>query len=162
MIGLIANIVMFIVWAIVMYKLIKAEKKVKKKNETIEYLKSDNRSLELLLEGAEANHLKIYKNPQYTTYEDLFDNEPGLNYKGANKTMGYVIEVNNGIYLVEEKTDTYKYWECHGTLIEYERFTFTNDAFKATNYSNLETARKYAKQCGGRVLQHKPNLEVVE
>ena len=41
-------------------------------------------------------------------------------------------------------------------------FTCTEDAFKATRYKEWMAAKERAEKCGGRVLQHKPNLEVVE
>ena len=75
---------------------------------------------------------------------------------------GYLIEVNDGIYLVEKGYDAYEYFKKAGTLPAYTFFLFTENIFKATYYKDLKTAKEYAKKCGGRVLQHKPNLEVVE
>lgn len=75
---------------------------------------------------------------------------------------GYLIEVNDGIYLVEKRYDAYEYWKNHGTLPASSFFSFTKNVFKASYYKDLKTAKEYAEKCGGRVLQHKPNLEVVE
>lgn len=75
---------------------------------------------------------------------------------------GYLIEVNDGIFLVEKRYDAYEYWKNNGTLPASSFFSFTKNVFKANYYKDLKTAKEYAEKCGGRVLQHKPNLEVVE
>lgn len=145
-IGLIANIVMFLVWAYTMYRCIKAKKKVKKLKKKNEFLKTEKQILDKGRKELE----------QYIGYLETKKVQKVIN-------MGkYIVEVNKGIYLVEEESDAYKYWKKHGNLINFGSFRFTKDAFKATTYTDLIVAKQNAKSCGGRVLQHKPNLEVVE
>ena len=74
---------------------------------------------------------------------------------------GYLIEVNDGIYLVEKGYDAYEYFKKLALYLLLH-FSFTENVFKATYYKDLKKAKEYAKKCGGRVLQHKPNLEVVD
>lgn len=142
--------IMFLCWVVTMNMYRKANKNVTK-------LRSDNRRLKMEIEGRNANHLAVYKESQKTKSENTSNNKTGVNYM-----KGYLIEVNDGIYLVEEGCDTYEYWKNHGTLPTSSFFSFTKNVFKASYYKDLNTAKEYAKKCGGRVLQHKPNLEVVE
>lgn len=144
---LIAIAILSILWAISTYKWVRAEKKAKKLDERIFTLQHKNRNLELDLKG-----LETYK---------MF--QGGLKTQGVDCMGKYIIEVNEGVYLIVNKSDAYEYWEKHGTLLNSEKFTFTKEYFKATRHDNLSVAKYYASQCGGRILQHKPNLlEVVE
>ncbi|MBI5972212.1 hypothetical protein [Staphylococcus caledonicus] len=143
---IISNVVMFVVWLFVMYKWIKAEKKNESLEDGCYHLEKDKISLDKKLVELEKHITNLE-----TKKTQEVDN------------MGsYIVEVNNGIYLVKEQCDAYEYFKKYKVLPPSGFLTFTRDAFKATNYLDLEAARKYAKQCGGRVLQHKPNLEVVE
>lgn len=144
---LIAIAILSILWAISTYKWVRVEKKAKKLDERIFTLQHKNRNLELDLKGVE-------------TYK-MF--QGGLKTQGVDCMGKYIIEVNKGVYLIVNKSDAYEYWEKHGTLLNSEKFTFTKEYFKATRHDNLSVAKYYASQCGGRILQHKPNLlEVVE
>ncbi|MEN2381729.1 hypothetical protein [Staphylococcus warneri] len=143
---LIAIAILSILWAISTYKWIRAEKKAKKLDERIFTLQHKNRNLELDLKGLET----------YKMFQD------GLKKQGVDCMGKYIVEVNEGVYLIVNKSDTYEYWEKYGTLLNSENFTFTKEPFKATRYDELSVAKYYASQCGGRILQHKPNLEVVE
>lgn len=129
----------------------------RKTNKNISKLRSDNRRLKMDIEGMNANHLAVYKESQKTKKKNTSNNKTGVSYM-----EGYLIEVNDGIYLVEKGYDAYEYFKKAGTLPASTFFLFTENVFKATYYKDLKTAKEYAKKCGGRVLQHKPNLEVVE
>lgn len=129
----------------------------RKTNKNISKLRSDNRRLKMDIEGMNANHLAVYKESQKTKKKNTSNNKTGVSYM-----EGYLIEVNDGIYLVEKRYDAYEYWKNHGTLPASSFFSFTKNVFKASYYKDLKTAKEYAEKCGGRVLQHKPNLEVVE
>ncbi|MGX0480064.1 type II secretory pathway pseudopilin PulG [Staphylococcus pasteuri] len=143
---LIAIAILSILWAISTYKWVRAEKKAKKLDERIFTLQHKNRNLELDLKGLET----------YKMFQD------GLKKQGVDCMGKYIVEVNEGVYLIVNKSDAYEYWEKYGTLLNSENFTFTKEYFKATRYDELSVAKYYASQCGGRILQHKPNLEVVE
>lgn len=129
----------------------------RKTNKNISKLRSDNRRLKMDIEGMNANHLAVYKESQKTKKKNTSNNKTGVSYM-----EGYLIEVNDGIFLVEKRYDAYEYWKNNGTLPASSFFSFTKNVFKANYYKDLKTAKEYAEKCGGRVLQHKPNLEVVE
>ncbi|MGX0340942.1 hypothetical protein [Staphylococcus hominis] len=143
-------VIMTLCWLITMSK-------YRKTNKNISKLCSDNRRLKMDIEGMNANHLAVYKESQKTKKKNTSNNKTGVSYM-----EGYLIEVNDGIYLVEKGYDAYEYWKNHGTLPASSFFSFTKNVFKASYYKDLKTAKEYAKKCGGRVLQHKPNLEVVD
>ncbi|MCC8990479.1 MAG: hypothetical protein LM516_06885 [Staphylococcus sp.] len=144
---LIAIAILSILWAISTHKWVRAEKKAKKLDERIFTLQHKNRNLELDLKGLET----------YKMFQD------GLKKQRVDCMGKYIIEVNEGVYLIVNKSDAYEYWQKHGTLLNSENFNFTKEYFKATRYDELSVAKYYASQCGGRILQHKPNLlEVVE
>ncbi|AXZ23709.1 hypothetical protein RIU93_03955 [Staphylococcus warneri] len=143
---LIAIATLSILWAISTYKWVRAEKKAKKLDERIFTLQHKNRNLELDLKGLET----------YKMFQD------GLKKQGVDCMGKYIVEVNEGVYLIVNKSDAYECWQKHGTLLNSENFNFTKEYFKATRYDELSVAKRYASQCGGRILQHKPNLEVVE
>lgn len=143
-------VIMTLCWLITMSMYRKANKNISK-------LRLDNRRLKMDIEGMNANHLAVYKESQKTKKKNTSNNKTGVNYM-----EGYLIEVNDGIYLVEKGYDAYEYFKKAGTLPASTFFLFTENVFKATYYKDLKTAKEYAKKCGGRVLQHKPNLEVVE
>ncbi|PTU83411.1 hypothetical protein BUZ67_01535 [Staphylococcus pasteuri] len=144
---LIAIAVLSILWAISTYKWVRAEKKVKSLELDKTFLNKDRVELE--------EHIKFLERDK-TMFQD------GLKKQGVDCMGKYIIEVNEGVYLIVNKSDTYEYWKKHGTLLNSENFTFTKEFFKATRHDNLSVARYYASQCGGRILQHRPNLEVVE
>ncbi|NCA39199.1 hypothetical protein GBL57_10485 [Streptococcus equi] len=133
---LIAVAILSIMWAISTYKWVRAEQKVKE-------LQQDKHGLQL-------DKLNLKREVGWLKNKD--NDQQGI----------FVVEVNKGIYLVALESDAYKHWKEHGTLINFGSFRFTKDAFKATTYRDLAVAKQNAKSCGGRVLQHKPNLEVVE
>lgn len=131
-IGLIANIVMFLVLAYTMYRCIKAEKKVKALQQDKHGLQLEKLDLE-----REAAWLKNKDNDQQGTF---------------------VVEVNKNIFLKEKclpsNIDTGNYYDdIYFAFVELQR---------ASIFHSLNEAIRYAQKCGGRVLQHKPNLEVVE
>ncbi|MCE3022556.1 hypothetical protein [Staphylococcus pasteuri] len=125
-IGLIANIVMFLVWAYTMYRCIKAEKKVKE---------LDSKNIDLI---DDRTHLQ----------RKLGEMEDKDNKRNLGK---YVVELNDEVYLMEKHINFYR-----------DTYIITNNAFEALSYEDLESAKEDAHIFGGKVLQHKPNLEVVE
>lgn len=145
---LIAIAILSILWAISTYKWVRAEEKVKSLELDKTFLNKGRVELE-----EQINFLERDK----TMFQD------GLKKQGVDCMGKYIIEVNKGVYLIVNKSDAYEYWQKHGTLLNSEKFTFTKEYFKATRHDNLSVAKYYASQCGGRILQHKPNLlEVVE
>lgn len=149
-IKIISIILLLFLWAYILYRWMKTERELDK-------LRSDNRRLKMDIEGMNANHLAVYKESQKTKKKNTSNNKTGVSYM-----EGYLIEVNDGIYLVEKGYDAYEYFKKAGTLSASTFFLFTENVFKATYYKDLKKAKEYAKKCGGRVLQHKPNLEVVD
>lgn len=143
---LIAIAILSIMWAISTYKWVRAEQKVKELKKKNDFFKTEKKFWE----------------------KECIELEQHISYLETKKTQKvinmekYIVEVNKGIYLVEVESDAYKHWKEHGTLINFGSFRFTKDAFKATTHRDLAIAKQNAKSCGGRVLQHKPNLEVVE
>ncbi|AYX83227.1 hypothetical protein [Staphylococcus haemolyticus] len=139
-ISLTATLIMFIMWMFTMHKWMEAKRESDAKDLTIATLRDNNRS--------------FWKEEARKFQRDL---------ENQTDTIGkYIVEVNKGTYLVECEHDAYEYWKNHGTVPTSYFFSFTENPFKATHYGKLETAKKHAKKCGGRVVQHKPNLEVVE
>lgn len=63
----------------------------------------------------------------------------------------YVVELNDEVYLMEKHINFYR-----------NTYIITDNVFEALSYENLESAKEDAHIFGGKVLQHKPNLEVVE
>ena len=63
----------------------------------------------------------------------------------------YVVELNDEVYLVK------KYINSYGNTC-----IITDNIFEALSYDDLDSAKEDARNFNGRVLQHKPNLEVVK
>lgn len=137
---LIAIAILSILWAISTYKWVRAEKKAKKVDERIFTLQHKNRNLELDLKG-----LETYKRFQET-----------------NRVSGYLVEVKEGIYLKRIiNIDGYpkpvnELGILYGTCYDFVSID------QASEFRSIHEARVYARKCGGRILQLKPNLEVVE
>ncbi|MEK4168422.1 hypothetical protein NST64_03420 [Staphylococcus sp. FSL W8-1268] len=128
----------------------KTERKLESKGIEISNLKRD---VEYWKDLAEKRRTELITNEIKAEYE--------VEYQ-TNTIGKYIVEVNKGTYLVECKHDAYEYWKKHGLFPTTTIFTCTENALKATHYRKWETAKKCAEICGGRVLQHKPNLEVAE
>lgn len=124
--GLIANIVMFLVWAYAMYRWTKAEKKVKELVRKNTDLIDDREHLQRKLVEME-----------------YIDNKCNIGK--------YVVELKDEVYLMEKHINFYR-----------NTYIITDNVFEALSYENLESAKEDAHIFGGKVLQHKPNLEVVE
>lgn len=124
--GLIANIVMFLVWAYAMYRWTKAEKKVK----------------ELVRKNTDLIDDREHLQRKLVEMEDK-DNKCNIGK--------YVVELNDEVYLVK------KYININGNTC-----IITDNIFEALSYDDLFSAKEDALSFNGRVLQHKPNLEVVE
>ncbi len=72
--------------------------------------------------------------------------------KDNKRNLGkYVVKLNDEVYLMNKHVSLYG-----------KAYITTDNAFEALSYENLELAKEDAHILGGRVLQHKPNLEVVE
>ncbi|AYY62105.1 hypothetical protein EGX64_06205 [Staphylococcus epidermidis] len=136
LVGLIANIVMFLLWAYTMYRWIKAEKKVKRLDSKNTDLIDDRTHLQRKLAEMEDLQRKLYE----------------MIYKDNKRNTGkYVVELKDEVYLVKKYINSYR-----------DTYIITDNVFEALSYENLESAKEDAHIVGGRVLQHKPNLEVVE
>lgn len=123
---LIAIAILSILWAISMYKWVRAEKKIKE-------LVSKNTEL-----IDDRKHLQ----------RKLVETEDKDNKCNIGK---YVVELNDEVYLVKKYINSYR-----NTCI------ITDNIFEALSYDDLFSAKEDALIFNGRVLEHKPNLEVVE
>lgn len=73
-------------------------------------------------------------------------------YKDNENNVGkYVVELKKGVYLLKKHIDIYM-----------DTCIITDNVFEALSYNDLDSAKEDAHRFNGRVLQHKPNLEVVE
>lgn len=63
----------------------------------------------------------------------------------------YVVELKDEVYLAKKHINFYR-----------DTYIITDNVFEALSYKNLGSAKEDARILGGKVLQHKPNLEVVE
>lgn len=149
-IKIISIILLFFLWAYILYRWMKTERKLENKGIEISNLKRD---LAYWRDSAKEGRTKLIANRMKVECE--------VEYQ-SNTIGKYIVEVNKGTYLVECEHDAYEYWKKHGTFPPPVIFTCTEDAFKATRYKEWKAAKERAEKCGGRVLQHKPNLEVVE
>lgn len=149
-IKIISIILLFFLWAYILYRWMKTERKLESKGREISNLKRD---VEHWKDLAEERRTKLIANRMKAECE--------VEYQ-INTIGKYIVEVNKGTYLVECKHDAYEYWKKHGLFPTTTIFTCTENALKATRYRKWDTAKKCAEKCGGRVLQHKPNLEVAE
>lgn len=149
-IKIISIILLFFLWAYILYRWMKTERKLESKGTEISNLKRD---LAYWRDAAKEGRTKLIANRMKAECEVEYQVD----------TIGkYIVEVNKDVYLVECKSDAYEYWKKHGTFPPPVIFTCTENAFKATCYKEWKAAKERAEKCGGRVLQHKPNLEVVE
>lgn len=146
----ISIILLFFLWAYILYRWKKTERELESKVTEISNLKRD---LAYWRDSAKEGRTKLIANRMKAECE--------VEYQ-TNTIGKYIVEVNKGTYLVECKHDAYEYWKKYSTFPPPVIFTCTEDALKATRYRKLETAKERAEKCGGRVLQHKPNLEVAE
>lgn len=72
--------------------------------------------------------------------------------KDNKRSLGkYVVELKDEVYLAKKHINSYR-----------DTYIITDNVFEALSYENLESAKEDAHIVGGKVLQHKPNLEVVE
>lgn len=73
------------------------------------------------------------------------------NKDNKNNIGKYVVELKKGVYLVK------KYIGSYGNTC-----IITDNVFEALSYDDLYSAKEDACSFNGRVLEHKPNLEVIE
>ena len=73
------------------------------------------------------------------------------NKDNKNNIGKYVVELKKGVYLVK------KYIGSYGNTC-----IITDNVFEALSYDDLYSAKEDACSFNGRVLEHKPNLEVVK
>lgn len=72
--------------------------------------------------------------------------------KDNKRSLGkYVVELKDEVYLAKKHINSYR-----------DTYIITDNVFEALSYENLGSAKEDARILGGKVLQHKPNLEVVE
>lgn len=129
---LIAIAILSILCAISTYKWVKSEKKVKK-------LEEDKHEVQL-------DKLQLKREVSWLKNKD--NNEQGT----------YVVEVNKDIFLKKMYIPNHIEIADHFDGIY---FTFVG-LEQASIFRSLSEAKVHAKKCGGKVLQHKPNLEVIE
>lgn len=73
------------------------------------------------------------------------------NKDNKNNIGKYVVELKDEVYLAKKHINSYR-----------DTYIITDNVFEALSYKNLGSAKEDARILGGKVLQHKPNLEVVE
>lgn len=148
-ISLTATLIMFITWMFTMHKWkeVKRESESKLESKGIE-ISNLKRDLAYWKDLAEERRTKLIANRMIAEYEWM--NEYEVEYQ--TDTIGkYIVEVNEGTYLVKKYINDYR-----NTCI------ITDNIFEALSYDDLDSAKEDARSFNGRVLEHKPNLEVVE
>lgn len=73
------------------------------------------------------------------------------NKDNGNNIGKYAVELKKEVYLVKKYINDYR-----NTCI------ITDNIFDALSYDDLDLAKEDARIVNGRVLEHKPNLEVAE
>lgn len=142
---LIAVAILSILWAISTYKWVRAEQKAK-------------RYYDIMIKTWNEN-TRINNQLRNNRKTDLIDDRTHIQRKSVemedkdNKcNIGkYVVELNNEVYLVK------KYINSYGNTC-----IITDNIFEALSYDDLFSAKEDARSFNGRVLEHKPNLEVVK
>lgn len=131
-------LITFIAWALTMHMF-------KETNKALDEMKK--KSIKLMNEATE---LEV-ENRRLNRRVNLSKNIPSFNDH-------YVVELNKGTYLSNRTTHVGGF----GTSIETtEHYQYTRDIRQATTFREFKNAKKYAEDCGGRVLHNKPVLEVV-
>ncbi|TXD22819.1 hypothetical protein [Staphylococcus haemolyticus] len=142
---LIAIAILSIMWAISTYKWVGAERKAK-------------RYYDIMIKTWNEN-TRINNQLRNNRKTDLIDDRTHIQRKSVemedkdNKcSLGkYVVELKDEVYLAKKHINSYR-----------DTYIITDNVFEALSYENLESAKEDAHIVGGKVLQHKPNLEVVE
>ncbi|SFX66333.1 hypothetical protein [Staphylococcus hominis] len=142
---LIAIAILSIMWAVSTYKWVRAERKAK-------------RYYDIMIKTWNEN-TRINNQLRNNRKTDLIDDRTHIQRKSVemedkdNKcNIGkYVVELNDEVYLVK------KYINSYGNTC-----IITDNIFEALSYDDLDSAKEDARNFNGRVLQHKPNLEVVK
>lgn len=147
-IKIISIILLFFLWAYILYRWMKTERKLESKGIEISNLKRD---VEHWKDLAEERRTELITTRIKTEYE--WANEYEIEYQ-TDTTGKYIVEVNEGVYLRKVMLTTHKNVEVV--------YTFTDDFEKASKFKDAEECKKIAKQCKGKVLYDSPNWEVVD
>ena len=142
---LIAIAILSIMWAISTYKWVRAEHKAK-------------RYYDIMIKTWNEN-TRINNQLRNNRKTDLIDDRTHIQRKSVemedkdNKRSSgkYVVELKDEVYLAKKHINSYR-----------DTYIITDNVFEALSYKNLGSAKEDARILGGKVLQHKPNLEVVE
>ena len=142
---LIAIAILSIMWAISTYKWVRAEQKAK-------------RYYDIMIKTWNEN-TRINNQLRNNRKTDLIDDRTHIQRKSVEmedkdnkRSLGkYVVELKKGVYLVK------KYIGSYGNTC-----IITDNVFEALSYDDLYSAKEDACSFNGRVLEHKPNLEVVK
>ncbi|MCG2181451.1 hypothetical protein K4S66_06925 [Staphylococcus epidermidis] len=142
---LIAIAILSIMWAISTYKWVRAEQKAK-------------RYYDIMIKTWNEN-TRINNQLRNNRKTDLIDDRTHIQRKSVEmedkdnkRSLGkYVVELKDEVYLVKKHINSYR-----------DTYIITDNVFEALSYKNLGSAKEDARILGGKVLQHKPNLEVVE
>ena len=142
---LIATAILSVMWAISTYKWVRAERKVK-------------RYYDIMIKTWNEN-TRINNQLRNNRKTDLIDDRTHIQRKSVEmedkdnkRSLGkYVVELKDEVYLAKKHINSYR-----------DTYIITDNVFEALSYKNLGSAKEDARILGGKVLQHKPNLEVVE
>lgn len=142
---LIAIAILSIMWAISTYKWVRAEQKAK-------------RYYDIMIKTWNEN-TRINNQLRNNRKTDLIDDRTHIQRKSVEmedkdnkRSLGkYVVELKDEVYLAKKHINSYR-----------DTYIITDNVFEALSYKNLGSAKEDARNFNGRVLQHKPNLEVVK
>lgn len=147
-IKIISIILLFFLWAYILYRWMKTERKLESKGIENSNLKRD---LEHWKDLAGERRTELITSRIKAEYEKA--NEYEVEYQ-TDTTGKYIVEVNEGVYLRKAKLTTNRNVEVV--------YTFTDDFEKASKFKDAKECKKTAKQCKGKVLYDSPNWEVVD
>ena len=141
---LIAIAILSIMWAISTYKWVRAERKAK-------------RYYDIMIKTWNEN-TRINNQLRNNRKTDLIDDRTHIQRKSVEmedkdnkRSLGkYVVELKDEVYLAKKHINSYR-----------DTYIITDNVFEALSYKNLGSAKEDARILGGKVLQHKPNLEVI-
>ncbi|WP_145473697.1 hypothetical protein [Staphylococcus haemolyticus] len=142
---LIAIAILSIMWAVSTYKWVRAENKVKRYYDIMKKTWNENTRIKNQLHN---NRKTDLIDDRTHSQRKLVEMEDKDNKRNLGK---YVVELKDEVYLVKKYINSYR-----------DTYIITDNVFEALSYENLESAKEDARSFNGRVLEHKPNLEVVK
>lgn len=127
-IKIISIILLFFLWAYILYRWMKTERKLESKGTEISNLKRD---LAYWRDSAKEGRTKLIANRMKAECEWM--NEYEVEYQ-TDTTGKYIVEVNEGVYLRKAKLTTNRNVEVV--------YTFTDDFEKASKFKDAEECKK--------------------